>query len=58
MSMDNSLREMSTKADLESKQIRAVRRERGVRTAANGGWVSFRGEEKCSGIGGEGCVRL
>lgn len=45
MSVDNSLQEMSTKADLESKQVRAVRRGRGVRTAANGGWVSFRGEE-------------
>lgn len=58
MSMDNSLREMFTKADLDSKQVRAVRRGKGVRMAANGGWVSFRGEEKCSGIGGEGCVRL
>lgn len=44
--------------NLESKQISAVRRGRGVWATANGNWVTFRGEEKHSRISGEGCVTL
>jgi hypothetical protein len=42
---------MSTQANLlESKQISAVRRGRGVWATANGNRVAFRGEKKCSRI--------
>lgn len=45
-------------ANLESKEISGVRRGRGVWATANGNWVAFRGEKKCSRISGEGYVTL